>query len=75
MKTDFKYLGTVISNDLLDDTDISRQMELLYARTNFLIRKFYNLSYSVKLAYLKHIAWMYIILLCGINFSNRLCVE
>lgn len=53
VKTDFKYLGTVISNDLLDDLDISRQMGLLYARTNFLIRKFYKCSYSVKLCLFK----------------------
>jgi endonuclease/exonuclease/phosphatase family metal-dependent hydrolase len=53
MVTVFKYLGTLISDDLSDDHDITRQMGLLYARTNFLIRKFYNCSRSVKLCLFK----------------------
>ena len=45
----FKYIGHWISNDLYDDAHILKQMGLLYARTNFLIRKFGRCSISVKL--------------------------
>ena len=42
-----KYLGHLIATDN-DDRDITRQMSLLYARTNFLIRKFAKCSTDVK---------------------------
>jgi len=45
----FKYLGHVISSTSDDNIDIKRQMSLLYARTNVLIRKFSKCSRSVKL--------------------------
>lgn len=45
----YKYLGHVISPVSDDNTDIIRQMSLLYARTNVLIRKFCKCSRVVKL--------------------------
>ena len=49
----FKYLGHMISSSSNDDTDIRRQMSLLYARTNVLIRKFSRCSRNVKLCLFK----------------------
>ena len=45
----YKYLGHVISSVSDDNLDIARQMRLLYARTNVLIRKFCKCSRNVKL--------------------------
>ena len=45
----YKYLGHVISPVSDDNLDIARQMRLLYARTNVLIRKFGKCSKDVKL--------------------------
>jgi hypothetical protein len=45
----YKYLGHVISPVSDDNLDIARQMRLLYARTNVLIRKFGKCSQDVKL--------------------------
>ena len=45
----YKYLGHVISPVSDDNLDIARQMSLLYARTNVLIRKFGKCSRQVKL--------------------------
>ena len=44
----YKYLGHVISPVSDDNIDIRRQMSLLYARTNVLIRKFGKCSRNVK---------------------------
>jgi hypothetical protein len=44
----YKYLGHIIS-PVSDDKDITRQMSLLYARTNILLRKFGKCSRDVKL--------------------------
>jgi hypothetical protein len=45
----YKYLGHVISSVSDDNIDIRRQMSLLYARTNVLIRKFGKCSRNVKM--------------------------
>jgi len=45
----YKYLGHVLSCVTDDNTDILRQMSLLYARTNVLLRKFNKCSLAVKL--------------------------
>ena len=46
----FKYLGHIISSLMSDDNqDIARQMSLLYARANVIIRKFSKCSREVKL--------------------------
>jgi len=37
----YKYLAHIISNDLRDDADISRQTRLLYARANILLHRFF----------------------------------
>ena len=44
----YKYLGCIISNDLKDDNDIKKTIRGIYARSNMLIRRFYNCSSSVK---------------------------
>ena len=36
-----KYLGYVITDDLKDDNDIARQYNIIYAKGNALIRKFF----------------------------------
>ena len=37
----YKYLGHIITEDLCDNDDISRQYKRIYAQGNTLIRKFY----------------------------------
>ena len=44
----FKYLGHVITDDLKDDNDITRQYKRIYAQGNALIRKCYMCSDHVK---------------------------
>ena len=44
----YKYLGCILSNDLKDDNDIKKTIRGIYARSNMLIRRFYNCSSSVK---------------------------
>jgi len=48
-----KYLGLIISAADDDNLDIVRQMGLLYARTNMLIRKFSKCDINVKLCLLR----------------------
>ena len=48
--SDITYLGHIISNDLSDDKDISRQRRKLYAQANMLCRKFSMCSATVKIA-------------------------
>ena len=48
-----KYLGHWLSADNDDNTDIANQIRLLYARTNFLIRRFYRCSVAVKVRLFK----------------------
>ena len=46
----FKYLGHIISSLMSDNNqDIARQMRMLYARANVIIRKFSKCSREVKL--------------------------
>ena len=45
----YRYLGHVISCVTDDNTDILRQMSLLYARTNVLLRKYSKCSQAVEL--------------------------
>ena len=45
----FKYLGHIIDRNFSDDADINREIKCLFARTNILIRRFYNCSRDVKL--------------------------
>ena len=44
-----KYLGHILTSDMSDDFDISRQNKSLYARGNMLIRKFHMCTIDVKL--------------------------
>ena len=46
--TEHKYLGIIMSQDLLDDQDIRQQRKALYARGNALIAKFRKCSTNVK---------------------------
>ena len=48
-----KYLGHSISSDLSDNSDIKRQMRLIYARGNVLIKRFNLCSHKVKLTLFK----------------------
>ena len=47
--TEFKYLGHIITNNSLDDADIKREMRLLFARSNMLLRRYGKCSVNVKL--------------------------
>ena len=44
----YKYLRHIITEDLCDNDDISRQYKRIYAQGNALIRKFYMCTESVK---------------------------
>ena len=44
-----KYLGAIITQDLVDDDDIERQTHAIYVRGNVLIQKFKHCSEQVKL--------------------------
>ena len=44
-----KYLGVILNHKCCDDNDIRKHMRSLYARSNVLIRKFYNCTKEVKL--------------------------
>ena len=44
----YKYIGHIITEDLCDNYDMSRQYKIIYARCNALIRKFYMCTESVK---------------------------
>ena len=49
----YKYLGHIITEDLCDNDDMSRQYKIIYAQGNALIRKFYVCTESVKCTLLK----------------------
>ena len=70
-----KYLGIVFSASSQDDTDMLRQMRLLYAKSNKLLRMFNHCSIDVKITYLIVIALHYIVLICGRNIGNRLIAK
>ena len=44
----YKYLGHIITEDLCDNNDISRQYKRIYAQGNAFIRRFYMCTESVK---------------------------
>ena len=44
----YKYLGCIIADTLRNDDDIKRTIRGIYARSNMLMRKFYNCSSHVK---------------------------
>ena len=44
-----KYLGVILSNNLKDDLDISRQLRCLYVSANIILRRFASCSKQVKL--------------------------
>jgi exonuclease III len=44
----YKYLGHLITSDLCDDDDISKQIRSLYARANMILRKFSAASVQTK---------------------------
>ena len=47
--SNFKYLGHIITHNLLDDDDVHREVCNMYVRTNMLIRKFHKCSLHVKI--------------------------
>ena len=46
--TQFKYLGYIIDNQPQDDSDINRELECLFMRTNVLARRFKRCNLQVK---------------------------
>ena len=46
--TKYKYLGTILTDDLLRDSNMLRQRGICYARCNGLIRKLSLCSHKVK---------------------------
>jgi len=44
----FKYLGHIIENSFSDDSDINREIKMLFTRTNILCRRFKRCSLAVK---------------------------
>jgi len=62
---EFKYLGHVINNKLLDDDDVKREIRCLFVRTNILLRRFGKCSVSVKLTVFT--ACVSMISVCGAN--------
>ena len=46
--TKYKYLGTILTDDLSDDSNMLRQRGTCYARCNGLIRNFSSCSFNVK---------------------------
>jgi hypothetical protein len=44
----FKYLGHIIDNKLVDDSDIGRELKCLFMRTNMLSRRFNRCTLQVK---------------------------
>ena len=48
-----KYLGVILSNNLKDDRDISRQCKSIYGRGNILISRFSKCSMEVKVTLFK----------------------
>ena len=81
-----KYLGHIIENSLSDDRDINREIKLLFARTNVLIRRFKRCSTLVKLGTGRYsdnrysdscysdVAWMFVILRCKFPQRPRCCI-
>lgn len=49
----FKYLGHIITDNLMDDLDIQREIKNMFIRTNVLNRRFHKCSVSVKLMLFK----------------------
>jgi len=48
--SEFEYLGHIISNNMSNETDISREIRNLFFRTNLLARKLTVCSFGVKIA-------------------------
>ena len=51
--TKYKYLGTILTDDLSDDFNMLRQRGICYARCNSLIRNFSSCSLNVKVKLFK----------------------
>ena len=51
--TKYKYLGTILTDDLSDDFNMLRQRGICYARCNSLIRNFSSFSLNVKVKLFK----------------------
>ena len=51
--TKYKYIGTILTDDLSDDFNMLRQRGICYARCNSLIRNFSSCSLNVKVKLFK----------------------
>ena len=69
--TEFKYLGHIITNNLLDDADIKREMRLLFARTNMLLRRYGKCFVNVKLALFRSFCMCFVTLVYGIIILSQ----
>jgi len=62
----FNYLGHIIDNSASDNDDIHREIRnLLFIRTNILIRRFHNCSNLLKYCCSSHIVLVFMDFLCG----------
>ena len=68
-----KYLGHIITEDLGDNDDMSRQSKIYFTQCNTLIRKCYICTKSVILLYLNHLVDHYIDASCGVAIEQSLC--
>ena len=62
----FKYLGSLITQDNSDDENMCRQRGNCYARSNGLIKHFYDCSRVVKCDFVRHFAVICIVPICGV---------
>ena len=69
----FKYLGSVITNDLRDDADIEREIKCLFTRCNILLSRFQYCSKIVKLRLFifSLTVCVFIIQLCGLYITKQ----
>ena len=51
--TKYKYLGTILTDDLSDDSNMFKQRRTYYARCNSLVRNFSSCSLNVKVKLFK----------------------
>ena len=71
--TKYKYLGTILTDDLSDDFNMLRQRGLCYARCNSLIRNFSSCSLNVKVKLFKTFCCiMYCCHIYGANIRRTL---
>jgi len=61
----FKYLGHVIDNKLVDDKDINKELKSLFMRTNTLYRRFNRCKVQVKVRLFQSFVFAFMMQDCG----------